>query len=113
MTPATTGTAERFWALAADPLGEGRLQVGTLMGFDCLRSAASNEFVATAERSSGRLIVKLHRNRVAELIDQGVGEPFAPAKRVFKEWVAIADYTDTDFDNLIAESLRFVDKADA
>jgi hypothetical protein len=35
------------------------------------------------------LIVKLPANRVLDLIEAEVGEPFAPNGRRFKEWVSI------------------------
>jgi hypothetical protein len=34
-------------------------------------------------------LVKLPQPRVGQLIAAGHGEPFAPAGRVFREWVAI------------------------
>ena len=35
------------------------------------------------------LIVKLSAERVAQLVQEGVGSPFAPAGRTFREWVAL------------------------
>lgn len=110
---ATVGTRhddhQRFWDVAEPYLATGRLVEGTMMGHQCLRSAASNGFVATVERSSGNLVVKLPKTRVAELIDDGVGESFAPAKKVFKEWVAIPEYDERRWSDLLDESIGFVD----
>ena len=81
----------------AKDLLHGRLQVTERGGF-----------VATVERSSGDLVAKLPRARVAELIDSGIGAPFAPAGRVFREWVAVsADHIDR-WEALVTESIDFV-----
>jgi hypothetical protein len=37
----------------------------------------------------GALVVRLSRHRVDELVAAGAGEPFAPAARTFREWVAV------------------------
>lgn len=97
-----------FWALADDLIAEGRVEEGTMMGHHCLRSTQGGGFVATVERSSGDLVAKLPRARVAELIDSGIGAPFAPAGRVFREWVAVsADHVDR-WEALVTESIDFV-----
>jgi len=110
---ATIGTRderhERFWEVAEPFLAEGRLVEGTMMGQQCLRSAASNGFVATVERATGNLVVKLPRARVDELLAAGDGEPFAPAGKVFKEWVAVAQLDEYNWRGLIEESIHFVD----
>ncbi len=41
-------------------------------------------------RTTGDLVVELLRVRVAELIEAGIGAPFAPAGKVFSEWVAVS-----------------------
>lgn len=110
---ATIGTREdgheRFWGVADDFIASGRLIEGTMMGTQCLRSASSDGFVATVERSTGNLVVKLPKNRVAELIAAGQGLSFAPATKVFKEWVAIPDFDESVWTALIEESMQFVD----
>ncbi len=79
-----------------------------MMGHHCLRSTSSGGFVATVERSSGNLVTKLPRARVEELIESGIGAPFAPAGKVFREWVAVgADHGDR-WEDLISESIAFV-----
>ena len=97
-----------FWALADDLIAEGAVEEGTMMGHHCLRSTRGGGFVATVERSSGDLVVKLPRKRVTELIDTGIGGTFAPAGKVFREWVAVsADHLER-WESLIAESIEFV-----
>jgi hypothetical protein len=97
-----------FWEVAEPYLAAGALVEGTLMGHRCLRASSNDEFVATVERSSGNLVVKLPRARVAALIDAGAGLPFAPAKKVFSEWVAVADFDERRWAELLEESMEFV-----
>lgn len=100
---------EQFWELAEPHLASGRLIEGTMMGHQCLRTAATNGFVATVTRTSGNVVVKLPKARVAELIDQGAGEPFAPAGKVFREWVELPEVDEATWETLLAESIAFVD----
>ena len=76
------------------------------MGFPCLR--VEGQFFATCDHRTGNLIVKLPRARVQELIDFGVGQAFAPAGRVFREWVLVAERDDQQWSALIAEARSFV-----
>jgi hypothetical protein len=77
-----------FWELAGELQDEDRRVVeGTIMSGRCLR--VGKEFLALADFKGSGLVVKLSRERVAELVASGVGQPFAPAGRVFAEWVAI------------------------
>lgn len=110
---ATIGTRdpahEQFWELAEPHLASGRLVEGTMMGHQCLRTAATNGFVATVARSTGNVVVKLPKRRVSELIDAGVGRSFAPAGKVFKEWVELPDVDGDTWEALLEESIGFVD----
>lgn len=99
---------EAFWDVAEPFLGSGQLIEGTMMGHQCLRVTANNEFVATVDRETGNLVVKLPKERVADLIEAGAGLSFAPAKKVFKEWVAIPDFDEAQWTSLIEESVEFV-----
>lgn len=99
----------RFWDVAEPFLATGSLVEGTIMGHQCLRTATTDGFVATVERSSGHLVVKLPRSRVDELIESGEGLPFAPANRVFREWVALAEFDENRWRDMIEESMEFVD----
>ncbi len=98
-----------FWKVGDDFIAEGRVEEGTIMGHHCLRASAGGGFVATVERSSGDLVVKLPATRVEELIDQGEGRPFAPAGKVFREWVAITGHDPDRWAELIEESIDFVE----
>lgn len=100
---------ETFWDLAEPHMASGRLVEGTMMGHQCLRSAATNGFVATVARATGNVVVKLPKTRVSELVDAGVGRAFAPAGKVFKEWVEVPDIDDELWDALLEESITFVD----
>ena len=77
-----------FWELAAELQQEdARVVPGTIMNSDCLR--VGKEFLALFYAKEEGLVVKLPRERVAALIESGHGESFAPAKKVFKEWLLV------------------------
>jgi hypothetical protein len=77
-----------FWSLAAQLMRDDeRVLEGTIMNGRCLR--VGKEFLALVDYKGSGLVVKLPRPRVAELVSQGVGRPFAPAGRVFREWLAV------------------------
>jgi len=59
----------------------------TMMGYPCVRLAG--RFLASYDNTAGRLVVKLPRERVTELVESGHGDPFAPAGKVFREWVSM------------------------
>lgn len=105
-TPARRAAAtDFFWDIAEPLLLEAGVDEGTLMGFPCLR--VDGNFFATCDHRSGELIVKLARERVSELVESGVGQPFAPAGRVFKEWVLVPERDEKRWANLIAEAREF------
>jgi hypothetical protein len=97
---------EPFWRLAETFLAEPSVSKGTLMGFPCLRINA--EFFATVDHRNGHLIVKLHSERVKQIIAEGDGLPFSPAGRVFREWVEISDYSKPLWTQLLQEAKEFV-----
>jgi len=77
----------------------------TMMGYPCVRLAG--RFLASYDDKAGCLVVKLPRERVAELVAEGRGEAFSPAGKVFREWVAIPT-PDRDFwQALLAEAVDF------
>ena len=98
---------ELFWALidelrAEDP----RVGEGTIMGGRCAR--VGDEFLALVDFKGSGLVVKLPRTRVQELIEQGAGLPFAPAGRVFREWVSVPKRDRRHWRALLREGVAFV-----
>ncbi len=100
---------ERFWELAEPHLAGGRLVEGTMMGHQCLRTARTNAFVATVAPATGDAVMKLPKARVTAMIEAGLGRPFAPAGKVFREWVALPDVDDKTWESLLDEAIDFVD----
>ena len=69
-----------FWELIEEfQLEDSRVEEGTIMGGRCAR--VSGEFLGLVDYRGSGMVVKLPKDRVAELIDQGGGQPFAPAKK--------------------------------
>ena len=65
-----------FWELAAElQAQDARVAEGTLMNGRCLR--LGKEFLALVDHKGSGLVVKLPRERVAELIAQGKGSLLA------------------------------------
>ncbi|MFW2332174.1 hypothetical protein [Ilumatobacter sp.] len=96
-----------FWELIEEfQLEDPRVEEGTIMGGRCAR--VSGEFLGLVDYRGSGMVVKLPKDRVAELIDQGVGQPFAPAKKVFKEWVAVPKRDRRRWRSLLRESIEFV-----
>jgi uncharacterized protein (TIGR02453 family) len=73
-----------------------------MMGLPCVR--LRERFFASLDRRTGALLVKLPARRVAQLIDAGHGEAFAPAGRVFREWVAVPRPDRRRWRGLLAEA---------
>ncbi len=98
---------ELFWQLA-DELGaeDSRVVEGTIMNGRCLR--VGKEFLALCDGKTQGLVVKLHKDRVARLIEEYDGEPFAPAGRVFKQWVLIPRKDRRLWRALLREGIEFV-----
>jgi hypothetical protein len=85
---ASASAVSLFWSLAADLMSEDtRVVEGTIMNGRCLR--VGDEFLALVDYKGSGLVVKLSRKRVEQLLASGVGQPFAPAGTVFKEWVSV------------------------
>ena len=96
-----------FWQLIEElQLEDPRVEEGTIMNGRCARVAG--EFLGLVDYQGSGLVVKLPRGRVDELIDQGVGRPFAPAKRVFREWVSIPTRDRRRWRALLREGIAFV-----
>lgn len=90
-----------FWDIAEELMCPG-VEEGTMMGHRCLR--AQGNFAAMLDNSGG-LIVKLSKDRVDSLVDEGVGQPFAPAGKVFKEWVLVPDADEATWTDLMTEAV--------
>lgn len=98
---------ELFWQLAADLQREdSRVHEGTIMNGRCLR--VGKEFLALVDYKGSGLVVKLPKERVAELIAAGVGMPFGPAGKVFKEWLAVPKPDRRRWRALLQEGVAFV-----
>lgn len=100
MTP-----TELFWDLAAElRSADPRVTEGTILNGRCLR--VGDEFLALVDFKGSGLVVKLTRARVAELVASGVGVPFAPAGKVFREWVSVPVPERERWAALLAEAAR-------
>jgi len=95
-----------FWDVAQALLVEGKVDEGELMRSRCIR--VGKEFLAMPEYRTGDLVVKLPKQRVAALIESGEGLSFAPAKKVFSEWVQIPGRDEALWTTLLDEGFEFV-----
>lgn len=77
----------------------------TMMGYPCIRLAG--KFLASYDDRARCLVVKLPCDRVTELVESGRGDPFAPAGRVFREWVAIPTVDRALWQQVLAEAVEF------
>jgi hypothetical protein len=105
--PDSGGTDARalYDALTDDLLYDPAVGRATMMGYPCVRLAG--RFVASFDTKADCLVVKLPRGRVLELVDNGTADPFAPAGKIFREWVAIATINRTSWQQLLAEAVDF------
>lgn len=103
-------TAEELFCELAEPLfADAAVSRSTMMGLPCLR--VDGRFFAALDRKTSALLVKLPQARVTKLIDAGHGQPFAPAGRTFREWVAIAAPNRRRWNTLIREALTHAQTA--
>lgn len=93
-----------FWDVAEPFYGLGA-ERSTMMGFPCLR--IDGTFFASMDHRTGDLVIKLPAARVDELIESGVGEPFAPNGRRFKEWTVVTNRDEALWEELTHEALEF------
>jgi hypothetical protein len=98
--------SDDFWDVAAPLLAEGIIDEGTIMGGPCVRSAG--EFVGMPHHKGPGIVVKLPRDRVDALIALGDGRSFAPAGKVFREWVLVEAFDEGGWQDLLRESVKFV-----
>jgi hypothetical protein len=98
-----------FWQLAVELQAEDpRVVEGSIMNGRCLR--VGKEFLALVDYKGSGLVVKLPQSRVEEIIDQGKGQPFAPAGKVFKEWLSVPKPDRRRWRTLLRESVAYVAK---
>jgi hypothetical protein len=96
---------ERYEAVAERMLEDPRVRRSTMMGYLCLR--LGGRFFVSLDARADAIVVKLPRQRVRELIEEGVGDPFAPAGRVFGEWVSLPPESVDAWDALVDEARMF------
>lgn len=87
--------------VAADPA----ISRSTMMGLPCLR--LDGAFFASLEKRTGELIVKLAADDVSARIARGEGHPFAPAGKVFREWLALEGGTEAVWRAALRDALEF------
>lgn len=98
-----------FWGLAEELRSDDpRVQEGTIMNSRCLR--LGKEFLALVDYKGSGLVVKLPRERVAELVAADQGVPFGPAGRIFREWVAVPKPNRKLWKALLLEGIQFVSR---
>ena len=98
---------EHFWKLAGElQERDRRIVVGQIMSSRCLR--VGKEFLALYDTKQAGMVVKLPRERVEALLEAGKGKAFAPAGRVFREWVLVGDATRRQWRRLLREGADFV-----
>jgi hypothetical protein len=106
--PAPDSARDLYDELTDDLLYDPAIGRATMMGYPCVRLAG--RFVASYDDKTGCLVVKLPRERVLRLIETGRGDPFAPAGKVFGEWVAIPSADRDLWKSLLAEAVDFARK---
>jgi hypothetical protein len=94
--------------LTDDLLYDPAIGRATMMGFPCVRLAG--KFLASFDSKARCLVVKLPRERVTELVENGNGDLFAPAGKVFREWVSIPTVNRRLWQRLLAEAVDFARK---
>lgn len=108
---AATRAADAYDAIADRLVAAGEVEFGTIMGQPCLRRRGS--FIATLGHHDldDTLIVKLSKDRVTKLIADGIGDPFVPSGKVFREWVAISDRHVDRWSDLVDEAVELATKS--
>jgi hypothetical protein len=106
--PETSGGDEAralYDELTDDLLYDPAVGRATMMGYPCVRLAG--RFLASYDDQAGCLVVKLPRERVTGLVESGRADPFAPAGKVFREWVAITTVDRYLWQQVLAEAVEF------
>ena len=111
-SPADAGgdlARDLYEELTDDLLYDPAIGRATMMGYPCVRLAG--KFLASYDDKARSLVVKLPRDRVTTLVEAGDGLPFAPAGKVFREWVAVATPDRTLWSQLLAEAVTFAQES--
>jgi len=104
-SPGGDDARELYDELTDDLLYAPAIGRATMMGYPCVRLAG--RFLASYDDAAGCLVVKLPRERVTELIEDGRGDSFAPAGKVFREWVSIPTVDRDLWRTVLAEAVAF------
>ena len=107
--PDGDASRELYDELTDDLLYDPAVGRATMMGHPCVRLAG--RFLASYDDTTGGLVVKLPRERVGELVEDGRGVPFAPAGKVFREWVSIPTVDRELWQSLLTEAVAFAHQA--
>ena len=99
---------ELYEELTDDLLYDPAVGRSTMMGYPCVRLAG--RFLASYDERAGALVVKLPRERVAELIESGAADPFTPNGRTFREWVLVPAVDRKLWTRLLGEAVSFARK---
>jgi hypothetical protein len=85
----------------------------TCLGFRQTRAYTFTNRASALAYWRSRLVVKLAKERVDELVASGAGGRFDPRHdgRLMKEWVTIPARQRRDWDQLVSEALQFVRSA--
>jgi hypothetical protein len=94
--------------LTDDLLYDPAIGRATMMGFPCVRLAG--RFLASFDDKAACLVVKLPGERVTELVENGHGDLFAPAGKVFREWVLIPAVDRRLWQTLLGEAVELARK---
>ena len=76
-----------------------------MMGLPCLRWEGT--FFASLDERHGQLIVKLAAAEVSARVADGSGHAFAPAGKVFREWLVIGGASEAIWRAAMADALAF------
>jgi hypothetical protein len=76
-----------------------------MMGLPCLRTDGA--FFASLDKRHGDLLVKLPAADVAARVGRGEGRAFAPAGRIFREWLALEPGSEAAWRTAVADALEF------
>ena len=98
---------QALWEQLADELEatDPGVARSTMMGLPCLRLEGA--FFASLDKRNSALIVKLAADDVAARIAAGRGSPFAPAGKVFREWLVVHGEDPGTWRGAIGDALSF------